>query len=139
MVRAEPRHFGKGRERNVVGDMLLDIGGYALLLPARQAATADSPAACGVAVDANELVRQYDAERFGVLPVHRARVFGLRLELECGLPEVAIEKEQARLALDFGKPQRGIGERSARIDVKIGRTRQHARPLRSAEVMAGRK
>jgi hypothetical protein len=69
-------------------------------------------------------VRQRDTERFGVLPVHRARVLDLRLELESGLPEIAIVKEQARLELDLAEPQRGIGERPARIDVEIGCTRQ---------------
>jgi hypothetical protein len=56
--------------------------------------------------------------------VHRARILDLRLELESGLPEIAIVKEQARLELDLAEPQRGIGERPARIDVEIGCTRQ---------------
>src|ERR1700704_5984712 len=33
MVRAQPRQFGEGGERDVVGDMLLDIGGHPLLPP----------------------------------------------------------------------------------------------------------
>src|SRR6267378_128864 len=138
MVRAQPRQFGEGGERDVVGDMLLDIGGHPLLLPGRKAATTDRLAERSATVDANELVRQRDAERFGVLPVHRARVLDLRLELESGLPEIAIVKEQARLELDLAEPQRGIGERPARIDAKMGYTRQHARSLPSVEVMPGR-
>jgi len=118
--------------------MLLDVGGHPLLLPAGKAATTDRPAGCGVTVDANELVRQHDAERFRVLPVHRARVLDLGLELESGLQEIAIVKEQARLELDLVEPQRGIGERPARIDVEPGCTRQRARSLPSAEVMPGR-
>jgi hypothetical protein len=124
--------------RDVVGDMLLDISGHPLLLPARKAATADRPAVSTVTVDANEFVRQHDAERFGVLPVHRARVLDLRLKLERGLQEIAIVKEQPRLELDLVEPQRGIGERPARIDVELGCTRQRARSLPSAEVMPGR-
>src|SRR6266436_2517591 len=138
MVRAQPRQFGEGGERDVVGDMLLDIGGHPLLLPGRKAATTDRLAERSATVDANELVRQRDAERFGVLPVHRARVLDLRLELESGLPEIAIVKEQARLELDLAEPQRGIGEGPARIDVEIRCARQRARSLPSAEVMPGR-
>src|SRR6266478_5588453 len=138
MVGTEPRQLGEGRERDVVSDTLLDIRRHPLLLPGRQAATTDRPAVSTVSVDANEFVRQHDAERLGVLPVHRARVFDQRLELESGLPEIAIVKEQARLELDLVEPQRRIGERSARIDAKMGYTRQHARSLPSAEVMPGR-
>src|ERR1700682_496944 len=138
MVRAQPRQLGEGSERDVVGNMLLDIGGHALLLPARKAATADRPAACSATVDANEFVRQHHSERFGVLPGHRARVLDLRLDLESGLPEIAIVKEQARLELDLAEPQRGIGERPAWIDVEISRTRQRARSLRSVEIMSSR-
>src|SRR5882762_5715773 len=135
MVRAQPRQFGEGGERDVVGDMLLDIGGHPLLLPGRKAATTDRLAERSATVDANELVRQRDAERFGVLPVHRARVLDLRLELESGLPECAIVKEQARLELDLAEPQCRIGERSARINIEIGRMRQRARPLRTLKIM----
>src|SRR5882757_2372272 len=138
MEGTEPRQFGEGGERDVVGDMLLDISGHPLLLPARKAATIDRLAACSTTVDANQLVHQRDAERFGVLPVHRARVLDLRLQLESGLQEIAIVKEQARLELDLVEPQRGIGERPARIDVEPGCTRQRARSVPSADVMPGR-
>src|SRR5438270_594281 len=104
MVRAQPRQIGKRRERNVIGDMLLDIGGQSLLLPARKAATADRSAECGVTVDANELMPQHNAERFGVLPGHRARVLDQRLQLESSLPEITIVKEQSRLELDLLEP-----------------------------------
>src|SRR5712671_5886993 len=100
MEGTEPRQFGEGGERDVAGDMLLDIGGHPILLPGRKAATIDRLAACSATVDANELVRQHDAERFGVLPLPRARVLDQRIELEGGLPEVAIVKEQTRLELD---------------------------------------
>src|ERR1700687_1299052 len=138
MVRAQLRERSEGRERDVVGDMLLDIGGQPLLLPGCKAATIDRLAACSATVDVNEFVRQHDAERFGVLPEHRSRVLDLRLELKSGVPEIAIVKEQARLELDLAEPQRRIGERPARIDVEIGCARQHARSLPSAEGMTGR-
>jgi hypothetical protein len=54
------------------------------------------------------------------LPVHRARVLDLQLELESGLPEIAIVKEQARLEFDLVESQRGIGEGPVRLDVEIG-------------------
>src|SRR5712664_2173629 len=137
MVWAQPCQLGEGRERDVVGHTLLDIGGHPLFLPGRKAATIDRLTECSAAVDANELVRQHDAERLGVLP-GRARVIDLRLELESGLPEIAIVKEQARLELDLAEPQRGIDERPARIDVEIGCARQRARFLPSAKSMPGR-
>ena len=138
MIWTEPRQLGQRRERNIVGDMLLDIGNHPLLLPGSKAATTDRLLEFRVTVDANQLMRQHNAERFGVLPMHRVRVLDHRLELKSGLPETAIVKEQARLEFDLLKPQRGIGERPARIIVEIGRARQRARSLPSAEVMPGR-
>src|SRR5258707_6896867 len=137
MVGTEPRQLGEGRERDVVRETLLDIGRHALLLPRRKASPTDGPAESGITADASQLVRQHDAERFGVLRVHRVWV-DLRLELERNLPEIAIVKEQARLELDLAEPQLGIGERPARIDVEIGCTRQRARLLPSAKVIPGR-
>src|SRR6201988_4498394 len=69
--------------------------------------------------------------------MHRVRVLDRRLELESGLPEIAIVKEQARLEFDLLKPQRGTGGRPARIDVEVGCPRQYARHLPSAEVVPG--
>src|SRR5258708_30120244 len=90
MIRTEPRQVSEGREQDIVGDMLLDIGGHPLLLPARQAATTKGPPTCTVTIDAYELVRQHHAERFGGLPLNRTRALDLGLELEGGLPEIAI-------------------------------------------------
>src|ERR1700752_4002581 len=137
MIWTEPHQLGQRRERNIVGDMLLDIGGHPLLLPARKAATTDRLVELCVTVDSNELMRQHDAERFGVLPMHGVRVLDHRLELESGLPEIAIVKEQARLEIDLLKPQRGIGERPARVEVEVGCRRQYAGSLPSAEVLPG--
>src|ERR1700686_1263525 len=138
MARAYPCQPGEGRERDVVGDMLLDIGSDLPLLPGRQTATADRRASGRVAVDANQFVRQQDAERLGVSLVYRTRVLHQRLELERDLPQVTIVKEQAGLELDLAKPQRRIGERPARIDVDVGRAHQRARRLRSAKIMSSR-
>src|ERR1700676_1246784 len=118
--------------------MFLNIGGHPLLLPGRKATTIGRLAACSATVDANEFVRQRDAERFGVLPVHGLGVLDQPLEFERRLQEIAIVKEQPRLELDLTEPQCGVGERPARIDVEMGYTRQHARFLPTAEVMPGR-
>src|ERR1700730_4437173 len=138
MERAQSRQFGEGREWNFVGDVLLDIGGHPLLLPARKAAATGGPPGCGVTIDANDFMRQRDAKHFAVLPGHRVRVLNQRLQLESGLPEIAIEEEQSRLEFDLLEPQRRIGKWPARIDVEIGGTRQCARFLPSAKVMPGR-
>src|SRR4029077_1677823 len=124
MILTEPRQLGQRGERDIFGDMLLDVGGHPLLLPGRKAATTDRLVEFRVTVDANELMRQRDAERFGVLPMHLVCVLDHRLELESGLPEITIVKEQARLEFDLLKPQRGIGERAPRIDVKNASARQ---------------
>src|SRR6266702_4568347 len=137
MIWTELRQLGQRRERNIVGDMLLDIGGHPLLLPGSKAATTDRLVGFRATVDANELMCQHYAERFGVLPMRRVRVIDHRLELESGLPEIPIVKEQARLEFDLLKPQRGIGERSARINVEVGCVRQCARSLPSVEVAPG--
>src|SRR5271156_1482728 len=85
MIRTESRQPGERRERDVIRDMFLDIGRHPLLLPACKAATVGRPTV-RITIDADELVRQRDAKRLGVLPVHRASVLDLRLELESGLP-----------------------------------------------------
>src|ERR1700676_25131 len=138
MVRAQPRQLGQGRERDVVGDMRFDVVGHPLLLPTRKATVIDRPVRCRIAVDTNQLMRQQDTEGFGVLPMRRPRVLDLRLELESGLPEIAIIEEQPRLEFDLAKPQVGIGKRPARINVEIGYARQRARPLRPLKDMPGR-
>src|SRR5258707_14946745 len=81
MVLAQPRQFGEGGERDVVGDMLLDIGGHPLLLPGRKAATTDRLAERSATGGANELGGQRGAERLGGLPGDRPRVFDPRLWL----------------------------------------------------------
>src|SRR5258707_2638014 len=96
MVGTEPRQLGEGRERDVVGDTLLDIRRHPVLLPGRKAATTDRPAVSSLTVDANELMRQHDAEGFGVLRLHRARILDQRLQLESGLPEISPELMPAR-------------------------------------------
>src|ERR1700726_3651801 len=118
--------------------MFLNIGSHPLLLPTRKAAVADRSATRRVTVDANEFVRQQDAKRLRVLPVHRRRVLDQRLELESGFPEIPIVKKQARLELNLAEPQRRIGKRPARIEVEIGCARQRARSLRSAKIMSSR-
>src|SRR3954447_4419297 len=138
MERAQSRQSGEGRERDVVGDVLLDIGGHPLLLPARKAAAPGGPSGRSVTIDANDFMRQGDAKHFAVLPGHRVRVRNQRLQLESGLPEIAIEEEQSRLEFDLLEAQRRIDEWPAGIDVEIGGTRQCARFLPSAEVMPGR-
>src|SRR5712671_1675023 len=70
MVGTEPRQLGEGRERDVIGNTLLNIRRHPLLLPAGKAATTDRRSESSASVDANELVRQHDAERLGVLPGH---------------------------------------------------------------------
>ena len=52
MVRTQPCQLGQRQERDVVGNMLLDIVGHTLLLPTCQAATTDRPAENGVTADA---------------------------------------------------------------------------------------
>jgi|GraSoiStandDraft_25_1057303.scaffolds.fasta_scaffold575592_1 hypothetical protein len=74
----------------------------------------------GVTVDANKLLRQRDAERFDVLPRHRARILNLRSELESGLPEVVIVEEHARFELDLAEPRLEIGQSPARVETNIG-------------------
>src|ERR1700751_2922109 len=137
MIWTKPRPPRDDPKRNVVGDVLLDLGDHPLLLPGRKAATTDRLVEFRITVDANELIRQHDAQRFGVLPMHRVLVLDHRLELESGLPEIAIVKEQPWLEFDLLKPQRGIGERPSRIDVEVGCARQYARHLPSAEVVPG--
>src|SRR5260370_25614081 len=111
LSRHAPPQPGGGRGGDLCGNLLLEKGATSFLLPARKPAMTDRPLESSVTVDANELVGQRDDERLGVLPGHRARVIDLRLELESGLPEIAIVKEKARLELDLAEPLPGSGER----------------------------
>src|SRR3981081_4071479 len=56
MVRAQPRQLGEGRQRDVICDMLFDIGGHPLLLPACKTAGAGRRPTGGVPVDPNPLM-----------------------------------------------------------------------------------
>src|SRR5437016_169206 len=55
------------------------------------------------------------------------------LQLESGLPDVPIEKEEARPQFGFGKAKLGLQQRARRVDVEESDARQGARPLPTVE------
>ena len=136
MVRAQLHQLRKGRERSVIRDMLLNVFGQSPSLPACQTAAIGRCAEwIGIAIDANEIVRQQNSQGLPILPVHRVAIFNLDLELESSLPKVRVVEEQPRLELDFAEPQSWIGKRALRVDVEVDCTRQRTRLLRPAKVM----
>src|SRR5262245_17996819 len=87
MERAEPRELGELRQQHGLGEVRLDIVGNARLLPRRQSAAhiAVLPGLAALlrraVVEPQQLVRQQDAERLGVLLRPRCGILGLRLQL----------------------------------------------------------
>jgi hypothetical protein len=53
----------------------------------------------------------------------------LRPELDNGLPEIAVEKQQARAKLDFGEAKVGLQQRAAWVDVEMSAATQGTRFL----------
>ena len=75
-------------------------------------------------------MRENNAESFSVGTRYRA--LDLALELERGLPQVAVLEKQPRCELDLGKSQLRIEQRTGGIDMKIGDASKHARFLPAA-------
>src|SRR5262249_30263954 len=92
----------------------------------------------GTVVETQQLVREHDAERFGVLPVTRPGGASLRLELLRRFPQILVEEVQARLELGLGELQLGIEHRPARIDVEVGDARERPRFLPAGNPVPGR-
>src|SRR6185437_15335285 len=81
---------------------------------------------------AHELVRQGDAERVHIDALGSAWMLELRLELQHGRPNVAVEEEQSRPEVDFGEAELGE-QRAARVDVEERAAQQAARFLPAVE------
>src|SRR4249920_3625139 len=95
MVRAELDQPRQRRQRDLLGEMLLDVLRQLVLLPAGQPAAQLVRRQRAAVVHARKLMRERDAERLDVSALRPARI-ELRLELDDGRPEIGVEEEQAR-------------------------------------------
>src|SRR5262249_49936527 len=95
----------------------VDISGQLLLLPGGQPSAQLRVGGRTAVIDAHELVRQGDAERVHIDALRSAWMLELRLELQRGRPNVAVEEEQSGTEIDVGEAE--IGEqRAAWVDVE---------------------
>src|SRR5262249_5462695 len=88
-------------------------------------------------VHAHELASQSDAERFGIGGLPLIRTPELRPELDSGIPEIAVEEQQAWAKLDFGKAKVGLQQRAAWVDVEMSAATQGSRFLPPGEPASG--
>ncbi len=139
MIGAQAHDLGQCRERGLVLEVLVDVAGDLLLLPAGEAAADDGLLVDrAAAVEAQELVHQHDAQRLGVLPMRGTGPLRLRLELAGSLPQIAVEEVQLRLEHSLREAQLGIEQGSARIDIEIRDAGEIAGLLPARKSVAGR-
>jgi hypothetical protein len=134
VIPAELGGLGKMPRRDLLVDVLLNELGHLFPLPAGKAA----PKALGfqaTALKPYELVNQHGAERLGI--GRRPLILDLRFQLERGLPDVVVEKEQPRSELDLREPQLRVGERGVGIDLEERAAREHPRILPAVKPVAG--
>ncbi len=94
IVGAQPHETRQRRERNVVGEMLLDIARGNSLLPRREpAARRRLPARC-VGAEAHDLMRQYDTECVEIRAIVGGCSFDETLQLERSAPQRLILEQQ---------------------------------------------
>ena len=94
VIPAELDQLRERGERDLLADVLLDIGGDGPLLPGREAAPRGRFDPLRPGVEARELVRQDDAKRLEIELV-RAGTLHQRRELERRVPQRRIFEEQA--------------------------------------------
>src|SRR5262245_1298506 len=119
VIGAQPRQTRQGCERHILGKVLVDVVGYAFLLPGGQSSTREAVRRRGAAVDAQQLMQHDEAERLQIKPRTALRPLDLRLELHGGVPQIAVEEEHAWRKLRLREPELGGEQRTARIDVKV--------------------
>src|SRR5262249_59851955 len=103
MVRAQLYQLGQRRQGDVLGKVSVDVLHQLLLLPFRKAAATSRHRRQAALVHAHELASQSDAERFGIGGLLLIGTPHLRPELDSGIPEIAVEKQQSRAKLDSAK------------------------------------
>src|SRR5262249_48954428 len=103
MVRAQVYQLGQRRQGDVLGKVFVDVLHQLLLLPFRQPTANSRHRRQAALVHANELASQSDAERFGIGGLLLIGTPQLRPELDSGIPEIAVEEQQAWAKLDFGE------------------------------------
>ena len=137
MVGAQPRELGQGRKRDLLREVILDVGRDGALLPGREPAPDRGSATAAALIEAHELMRQHGAEGFAIEPIVLLRVFDQGLELDGHVPQGGVFEEQARRESRAGDPGVGIKRKRCRIEIEIRRTGETAWLLPIIEFMAG--
>jgi len=102
-MRAEARQPRQGAERYRLGEMILDIAGDRALLPGREPAAHPRLGGRRPAVEAQQLMRQNDAESVKIRRGLGAGLLDQPRELERGVGEVGIlEKRRGANATGVG-------------------------------------
>ena len=109
------------------------------LSPAGEPASQVSLCGDRAGVETQKLVRQDDAEGFGILRLHEIRLFGTCASSLTAVSHRSLSKKNRRgFEPGFPKMQIAIDQGPLRIDVEEGRPGQHARLLPAGEPMARR-
>src|SRR5262245_1715900 len=103
MAGAQACQSGELAQRDIPGDVRLDVFGKASLLPASKPAARCLPQGSVVAIEPHELMGQYHAQGVHVAALGQLGIFRLCLELARGLPQVLVQEEEARLEFGCGK------------------------------------
>ena len=95
MVRAQASVLGEGGERDLVGDMLLDIARGGALLPASEATSDWNLDASPTRTKTHKFMGEHDAERFAIEPIDGLGTFDQGLQLDRDVPQPLVFEEQS--------------------------------------------
>src|SRR5262245_28398799 len=94
VVRTQTSKLRERAERNLLGQVLLDVGGDDPLLPGGEGPSNLAVAARHPAIEAHELMQEDDAEGLGIRTAFPCQALDRSLKLECRLPKRRIFEEQ---------------------------------------------
>src|SRR5947209_13122487 len=119
VVRAQPREAGQHRERNLLGQVLVDISGYHPLLPGGEATPHRRFAARGSAIQSNQFVHQEDAKSFDIETVLGAARVDRLPQFRGSAPDGRILEQKPRCEGDIRVVPFELGLQVGRVEIEI--------------------
>ena len=93
IIRAQPHQLRERRERNLLGQMFVDVPGHDALLPRGEPAAEMHLRTRGAAIETDQFVDQNDPERLDIKPAFDARRLDRLLDLRGRAPDRWILEE----------------------------------------------